>query len=45
MQMSREEQHAKKALEIARKMKEQGLPEESIIEITGLTTEELSNLV
>lgn len=45
MQTSREEQHAKKALEIARKMKEQGLSEESIIEITGLTTEELSNLV
>ena len=32
----------KKALEIARKMKEQGLPEESIMEITGLTSEELS---
>ena len=33
-----------KALEIARKMKEQGVPDESIIEITGLTKEELSGI-
>ena len=33
-----------KALEIARKMKEQGVPDESIIEITGLTIEELSGI-
>ena len=39
----RAEGERKKALEIARKMKEQGLPEESIMAITGLTAEELSH--
>jgi predicted transposase/invertase (TIGR01784 family) len=33
-----------KALEIARKLKGQGLPDEDIIEITGLTKEELSGI-
>lgn len=40
----REEGARKKAMEIARKMKEQGLPDEVIISMTGLTEQDLSSI-
>lgn len=43
-QEGRKEGHKEKSLEIAKKMKSKNIPIEEIIELTGLTKEEMENL-